>query len=61
MVLRRHAALGDHVEKGQALVTLFSETVAQAQASYRVASYFFRRGVKVTTSPIVIVLEKIYR
>jgi len=38
VVLRRHAALGDHVEKGQALVTLFSETVAEAQALYRVAS-----------------------
>lgn len=38
VVLRRHVALGDRVEKGQALVTLFSETVAQAQATFRIAS-----------------------
>jgi len=37
VVLRRHVALGDHVEKNQLLVTLCSESVAQAQASYRVA------------------------
>lgn len=34
VVLKRHVALGEHVEKGQALVTLFSETVAEAQAAY---------------------------
>ncbi|WP_286802653.1 efflux RND transporter periplasmic adaptor subunit, partial [Marinobacter sp. UBA2498] len=37
VVLRRHVALGDHVEQGQPLVTLFSEAVAQAQANYRTA------------------------
>lgn len=37
VVLRRHVALGDHVKQGQSLVTLFSENVAQAQASYRTA------------------------
>lgn len=37
VVLKRHVSLGEHVEKGQALVTLFSETVADAQAAYRVA------------------------
>lgn len=36
IVLRRHVALGDHVEKGQKLVTLFSETVADAQARYNI-------------------------
>ena len=36
VVLRRHVALGDHVNKDQDLVTLFSETVADAQASYSV-------------------------
>lgn len=35
VVLRRHVALGDHVKQGQALLTLFSESVAQAQADYR--------------------------
>lgn len=37
VVLRRHVSLGDHVEQNQPLVTLFSESVAQAQASYRTA------------------------
>lgn len=37
VVLKRHAALGDHVKQGQPLVTLFSENVAQAQAIYRTA------------------------
>jgi membrane fusion protein, heavy metal efflux system len=43
VVLRRHVALGDHVDTGQALVTLFSESVAEAQASYRVANSEWRR------------------
>jgi membrane fusion protein, heavy metal efflux system len=38
VVLRRHVALGDHVDAGQALVTLFSESVAEAQGNYRVAN-----------------------
>ncbi|MBL1272845.1 MAG: efflux RND transporter periplasmic adaptor subunit [Oceanospirillales bacterium] len=37
VVLNRHVELGEHVTKGQPLVTLFSETVAQAQADYRKA------------------------
>ncbi len=37
VVLRRHVALGDHVKQGQPLVTLFSESMAQAQADYRTA------------------------
>jgi len=37
VVLRRHVELGEHITKGQPLVTLFSETVAQAQADYRKA------------------------
>ena len=37
VVLRRHATLGEHVKKGQPLVTLFSASVAEAQASYSVA------------------------
>jgi len=38
VVLRRHAALGDRVKKNQALVTLFSETVADTQAAFRIAN-----------------------
>ncbi len=37
VILKRHVSLGDYVEKGQPLVTMFSEKVAQAQASYRSA------------------------
>jgi len=43
VVLKRHVTLGEHVEKGQALVTLFSETVAEAQAAYRVAQAEWQR------------------
>jgi len=43
VVLKRHVTLGEHVEKGQALVTLFSETVADAQAAYRVAQAEWQR------------------
>lgn len=46
IVIRRHVALGDHVEKGQDLVTLFSETVADAQATFRVASSEWKRVKK---------------
>lgn len=37
VVVSRHATLGQHVELGQPLVTLFSEAVVQAQANYRLA------------------------
>lgn len=43
VVLKRHVSLGEHVEKGQALVTLFSETVSDAQAAYRVAHAEWQR------------------
>jgi cobalt-zinc-cadmium efflux system membrane fusion protein len=46
VVVNRHATLGEHVEKGQALVTLFSESVAQAQADYRVAYSEWQRVKK---------------
>lgn len=37
IIQRRYVALGDHVEVGESLVTLFSESVADAQASFLVA------------------------
>ena len=43
VVLKRHVTLGEHVDQGQALVTLFSETVADAQAAYRVAQAEWQR------------------
>lgn len=38
VVLRRHVVLGEHVTKGQPLVTLFSERMVEAQAAYTMAS-----------------------
>jgi len=46
VVLRRHVALGDHVEKGQSLVTLFSATVAEVQARFWIAQSEWRRVKK---------------
>ncbi|MCF6216745.1 MAG: efflux RND transporter periplasmic adaptor subunit [Emcibacter sp.] len=52
VVLRRHVALGDHVEKGQPLVTLFSETVAEAQANYSVTQAEWIRVQKMGRSAV---------
>lgn len=52
VIVRRHAILGEHVEKGQPLVTLFSETVAEAQALYRIAYADWQRAKKVGNSVI---------
>lgn len=46
VVIARHVTLGQHVDKGEALVTLFSESVAQAQAQYRVAYNDWLRNKK---------------
>ena len=46
VVISRHAILGEHVTKGQALVTLFSESMAEAQAEYRVAYSEWQRTKK---------------
>lgn len=46
VVISRHAILGEHVEKDQPLVTLFSESVAQAQANYRVTYSEWQRNSK---------------
>ncbi len=43
IVVKRHAALGDHVKKGQALVSLFSEQMVEAQAQFRVANSEWQR------------------
>jgi len=37
IVIKRHAILGQHVDKGAPLVTLFSVDVASAQAAYRLS------------------------
>lgn len=46
VVVSRHATLGKHVEIGQPLVTLFSESMAEAQANYRVAYSEWQRVKK---------------
>lgn len=43
VVIRRHVALGDHVDEGQFLVTLFSERVAEAQGAFRIANAEWKR------------------
>ena len=43
VIISRHAALGEHVDKGQKLVTLFSEAMSQAQADYLIASTQWQR------------------
>jgi cobalt-zinc-cadmium efflux system membrane fusion protein len=37
VVLKRHVALGEHVSANQALVTLFSEAVTEAQAAFQLS------------------------
>lgn len=51
VVVKRHVSLGEHVEKDQPLVTLFSESVAQAQADYRIdfAEWNRVRNLRTTT------------
>lgn len=46
VVINRHASLGDHVKSGQTLVTLFSETMAQTQADFLIASSNWKRANK---------------
>lgn len=46
VVINRHASLGDHVKSGQKLVTLFSETMAQTQADFLIASSNWKRANK---------------
>jgi RND family efflux transporter MFP subunit len=46
-VVKRHARLGDNIEKGQALVTLSSVEMAQAQGDLQVAEHEWRRVKKI--------------
>jgi RND family efflux transporter MFP subunit len=52
VIVKRHAILGEHVTLGQPLVTLFSETVAEAQASYRITYADWQRAKSVDRSII---------
>ena len=46
VVIKRHAALGDHVKAGQPLVTLFSEAVSEAQARFQITNSEWKRVKK---------------
>ncbi|WP_133471313.1 efflux RND transporter periplasmic adaptor subunit [Paraglaciecola marina] len=52
VVIDRHAILGDHVKAGQELVTLFSETMAQAQADFLIASSDWNQARKLDNNSI---------
>ena len=65
VVINRHASLGDHVKTGQELVTLFSETMAQAQADFLIASSNWNRAKKLGSNAVsersLVEAENIYR
>lgn len=46
VIVKRHVILGEEVEAGKLLLTLFSETVAEAQTDYRVQVAEWRRVQK---------------
>lgn len=52
VIVSRHATLGEHVEKGQPLVTLFSESVAEAQANFRVTHSEWQRVKKLSKGTV---------
>ncbi|MFA3791654.1 efflux RND transporter periplasmic adaptor subunit [Aliiglaciecola sp. SL4] len=64
VIISRHAALGEHVEIGQKLVTLFSEAMAQAQADYLIASTEWQRikklGNKTVSESRLLLAETTY-
>ena len=48
IVVKRHALLGQHVNKGDSLVTLFSGEVASQQTEFRLAEAEWQRVTKMT-------------
>jgi cobalt-zinc-cadmium efflux system membrane fusion protein len=52
VIVSRHAILGEHVEIDQPLVTLFSESMADAQANYRVTYSEWQRVKKLNKGTI---------
>lgn len=65
VVINRHASLGDHVKSGQKLVTLFSETMAQTQADFLIASSNWKRAKKLGSDNVsertLVEAENIYK
>ncbi|MCF2910050.1 efflux RND transporter periplasmic adaptor subunit [Pseudoalteromonas sp. DL2-H2.2] len=52
VIERRHAVLGQIVEPGDKLVTLFSQDMAQAQADYLIAASQWQRFAKLTDTSL---------
>ena len=52
LVIKRHVSLGELVEEGQPLVTLFSESIAKAQADYRIQYAEWKRIQKLGVSVV---------
>ena len=52
VVIKRHITLGQHVERGQPLVTLFSDSVAEAQGVYRIAYAEWQRVKRLGKSTV---------
>ncbi|WP_286260567.1 efflux RND transporter periplasmic adaptor subunit [Pseudoalteromonas apostichopi] len=52
IVVKRHALLGQHVNKGDSLVTLFSGEVASQQTEFRLAEAELKRLTKMTAGTV---------
>ena len=52
IVVKRHALLGQHVNKGDSLVTLFSGEVASQQTEFRLAEAEWQRVTKMTRGTV---------
>ncbi|TMO44133.1 efflux transporter periplasmic adaptor subunit [Pseudoalteromonas sp. S4389] len=52
IVVKRHALLGQHVNKGDSLVTLFSGEVASQQTEFRLAEAELKRLTKMTPGTV---------
>ncbi|AZZ98657.1 efflux RND transporter periplasmic adaptor subunit [Pseudoalteromonas sp. R3] len=52
VIERRHAVLGQIVEPGDKLVTLFSQDMAQAQADYLIAASEWQRVARLTSASL---------
>lgn len=52
IVVKRHATLGQHIEKDAPLITLFSADVATAQTNYRLAQAQWQRLKKMTSGTV---------
>ena len=65
VIIARHASLGDHVVQGQKLVSLFSETIAQAQADFAIAESNWLRAKQLDSNTLsereLVEAESVYK